>query len=143
MNSPLVVLAALFVSGLAPAQAQTADSAATHPAFWGAPSVDGGKCCATLGEVRSHIDELDHEIIRLMAERGKYVAEAGRFKANPAAVSAPARVEEIIAKVRRIARENGLAESVAESSYRAMIAAFEDYERAEWTRRNTDGGKQP
>jgi isochorismate pyruvate lyase len=51
-------------------------------------------------------------------------------------VSAPARVEEIIAKVKSIARENGLAESVAERSYRAMIAAFEDYEREEWTRRN-------
>jgi len=86
---------------LTQAYAQTADSAATHPAFWGSPSVDGGKCCANLGEVRSHIDALDHEIIRLMAERGKYVAEAGRFKANPAAVSAPARVEEIIVKVRK------------------------------------------
>jgi isochorismate pyruvate lyase len=143
MNSPLVVLAGLFVSGLTQAHAQTADSAATHPAFWGSPSVDGGKCCASLGEVRSHIDGLDHEIIRLMAERGKYVAEAGRFKANPAAVSAPARVEEVIAKVRGIAREDGLAESVAESAYRAMIAAFEDYERTEWTRRNAGGAKQP
>jgi isochorismate pyruvate lyase len=143
MNSPLVVLAALFVSGLAQAHAQTADSAAAHPAFWGSPSVDGGKCCANLGEVRGHIDQLDHEIIRLMAERGKYVAEAGRFKADPAAVSAPARVEEIIVKVRAIARENGLAETVAEKSYRAMIAAFEDYERAEWTRRNAGGAKRP
>jgi chorismate mutase len=68
-----------------------------------------------------------------------YVAEAGRFKANPASVSAPARVEAIIAKVRTIARQNGLAESVAERSYRAMIAAFEDYERDEWMRRNGEG----
>jgi isochorismate pyruvate lyase len=71
-----------------------------------------------------------------MAERGQYVAEAGRFKADPSAVSAPARVEAIIAKVKAMAREDGLAESVAERSYRAMIAAFEDYEREEWTRRN-------
>ncbi len=71
-----------------------------------------------------------------MAERGQYVAEAGRFKANPAAISAPARVEAIIVKVKAIAREDGLAESVAERAYRAMIAAFEDYERDEWTRRN-------
>jgi isochorismate pyruvate lyase len=136
MISWLFVLAVLFVSGGIPAHAQTADNAATHPAYWGAPSVDGGKCCANLLEVRDNIDRLDHEIIRLMAERGQYVVEAGRFKRDPAAVSAPARVEEIIAKVRTIAHENGLAESVAERSYRAMIAAFEDYERAEWTRRN-------
>jgi len=35
-----------------------------------------------------------------------------------------------------MAREDGLAESVAERSYRAMIAAFEDFEREDWTRRN-------
>ena len=143
MNSRLFVLAILFVSGAGHACAQSADNAATHAAYWGAPSVDGGKCCANLLEVRANIDRLDHEIIRLMAERGRYVAEAGRFKANPAAVSAPARVEEIIAKVRTIARENGLAEGVAERSYRAMIAAFEDYEREEWTRRNVEGAATP
>jgi isochorismate pyruvate lyase len=87
--------------------------------------------------VRDNIDRIDREIIRLMAERGQYVAEAGRFKANPAAVSAPQRVDQIIAKIRSIAREDGLAESVAERSYRAMIAAFEDYEREDWTRRNS------
>ena len=49
-----------------------------------------------------------------MAERGKYVAEAGRFKKDPAAVSAPARVEAIIARVRALAAADGLAPEVAE-----------------------------
>jgi isochorismate pyruvate lyase len=142
MKSPLFVFAALIVSGLASVQAQTADDAG-RPALWGAPSIDGGKCCASLQEVRGNIDRIDREIIRLMAERGRYVAEAGRFKANPAAVSAPTRVEEIIAKVRKIAAEDGLAENVAEAAYRAMIAAFEDYERAEWTRRNAGENAKP
>src|SRR5271163_1884556 len=89
--------AALLCSfGAASAQ----DDAATHPAYWGSPSVDGGKCCETLAEVRQNIDRIDHAIVALMAERGKYVAEASRFKKDPAAVSAPARVEAIIAKVR-------------------------------------------
>jgi isochorismate pyruvate lyase len=109
---------------------------ADPPAYWGSPSVDGGKCCASLGEVRDNIDRIDRQIVALMAERAKYVGEAGRFKADPAAVSAPARVEAIIVKVKALAREDGLAEPVAESSYRAMIAAFEDYEREEWARRN-------
>jgi len=115
------------------------DAAPEHPAYWGSPSVDGGKCCASLAEVRDNIDRIDRRIVALMAEREKYVAEAGRFKADPAAVSAPARVEAIIAKVKAIASQDGLAESVAERSYRAMIAAFEDYEREEWTRRNAGG----
>ena len=140
MNLRPLLLAALMALPNAPARA---DDAASTRAYWGAPSVDGGKCCASLAEVRDNIDRIDRQIVALMAEREKYVAEAGRFKADPAAVSAPARVEAIIAKVRAIAREDGLAESVAERSYRAMIAAFEDYEREEWTRRNAGGATPP
>jgi len=138
MNARPYVLA-LMLAWPASAALAGDDAAPTHPAYWGAPSVDGGKCCASLAEVRDNIDRLDRQIVALMAERGKYVAEASRFKADPAAVSAPARVEAIVAKVKAIAREDGLAESVAERSYRAMIAAFEDYEREEWTRRNAGG----
>ena len=106
------------------------------PAYWGSPSVDGGQCCETLAQVRQHIDAIDAEIIKQMAERQKYVTEAGRFKKDPASVSAPARVEAIIAKVKANAAAAGLSPDVAERAYRAMIAAFEDYEREEWTRRN-------
>jgi isochorismate pyruvate lyase len=140
MNVRIFALAGLLCSvGAASAE----DAATAHPAYWGSPSVDGGKCCSNLGEVRENIDRLDRQIIQLMAERGKYVAEAGRFKSDPAAVSAPARVEVIVAKVRQIASEAGLAETVAERTYRAMIAAFEDYEREEWTRRNAGAGTAP
>jgi isochorismate pyruvate lyase len=135
MTLNLLALAALAIL-VAMGATAGAEDAANPPALWGAPSVDGGKCCASLAEVRDNIDRIDRQIVSLMAERGKYVSEAGRFKADPAAVSAPARVEAIIVKVRGLAREDGLAEDVAERSYRAMIAAFEDYERAEWTRRN-------
>ena len=116
--------------------AARAEDAATHPAYWGEPTVDGGKCCQTLGEVRDNIDHIDRAIIALMAERQKYVAEAGRFKPDPAAVSAPARVEAIIAKVKAMAADDGLAPEVAERAYRAMVAAFEDFEREEWTKKN-------
>jgi isochorismate pyruvate lyase len=126
---------ALAVLLAAPVAALAADQS-DAPAYWGTPSVDGGKCCASLGEVRDNIDRIDRQIVALMAERAKYVGEAGRFKADPAAVSAPARVEAIILKVKALAREDGLAEPVAERTYRALIAAFEDYEREEWARRN-------
>ena len=106
-----------------------------RPAYWGSPSVDGGKCCASLAEVRVNIDRIDRQMIALMAERGKYVAEAGRFKKDPAAVSAPARVDAIIVRVRKMAEADGLSPQVADKTYRAMIAAFEDYERAEWGKR--------
>ncbi len=106
------------------------------PAFWGQPSVDGGQCCQSLAQVREHIDAIDAEMIKLMAERQKYVTEAGRFKKDPASVSAPARVEAIIVKVRASAEAAGLSPDVGERTYRAMIGAFEDYERAVWLAKN-------
>ena len=136
----LLLAAALIVSyRSAKAQSDPAD----HPAYWGKPSVDGGKCCETLAEVRENIDRIDRQILTLMAERGKYVAEAGRFKANPAAVADPTRVEAIIAKVRTNAGEDDLSPEVAERTYRAMIAAFEDYEREDWIKRNAGGAGAP
>ena len=120
-----------------------AEEPASGRAYWGEPSVDGGKCCKTLAEVRDNIDRIDRDLVRLMAEREKYVAEAGRFKANPAAVSAPARVEQVIEKVKGLARENGLSEAVAERTFRAMIAGFEDYERDVWAKKNGAGDEAP
>ncbi len=125
-----------LLAGIALAAPALADDAPTHPAYWGSPSVDGGKCCQTLAEVRDNIDRIDREIVTLMAERQKYVGEAGRFKKDPAAVSAPARVEAIIVEVKALAGEAGLAPNVAEKTYRAMIAAFEDYERSAWLKQN-------
>lgn len=104
----------------------------TRPALWGQPSVEGGKCCQTLGEVRANIDRIDARLLAAMAERGRYVAEAGRFKQDPAAVSDPARVAAILARIGKLAQGEGLAPEVAQKTYAAMIAAFEDYERAEW-----------
>ena len=114
---------------------------APPPAYWGSPSVDGGKCCQSLAEVREHIDAIDAQILKLMAERQKYVTEAGRFKKDPASVSAPARVEAIIVKVRAGAEAAGLSPEVAERAWRAMIAGFEDYERAVWLAKNPTPAK--
>jgi isochorismate pyruvate lyase len=105
---------------------------ADRPAYWGQPSVDGGKCCATLAEVRANIDRIDRMLLAAMAERGRYVAEAGRFKKDPAAVSDPVRVQSIVARVGKLAEAKGLPPEVAQKTFAAMIAAFEDYERAEW-----------
>lgn len=107
-----------------------ADEPSTNTAaFRGQPSADGGKCCQTLSEVREHIDDIDQKIITLMAERQQYVHEAARFKANPAQVEAPARVDEVLQKVSRIAVKDGLSPDVAQVTYRAMINGFIDYEQ--------------
>ena len=69
MKLRLLAVAAALLAAAAPA---LADDAADHPAYWGTPSVDGGKCCATLADVRVNIDRIDRQIDALMAERGQY-----------------------------------------------------------------------
>ena len=121
-----VVGAALAGLGAAAvAQAPSTDTAA----YWGRPSVDGGRCCRTLGEVRGNIDRIDGALVALMAERGRYVHEAARFKRDPAAVEDVGRVEAIIRKVRGLAADAGLDPEVAERTYRTMIAGFTEDEQ--------------
>ena len=79
---------ALLAGSVFAADAPTTDT----KAFWGKPQAAGGTCCETLGEVRTNIDRIDHQIVALIGERGSYVREAARFKANPAAVEDKARV---------------------------------------------------
>ena len=102
-------------------------------ALWGTPGADGGKCCQTLGEVRSNIDRIDRAIVRLLAERSQYVHEAARFKPNAAQVEAPARAEAVVQRARRLAAEDGLAPAVAETTYRAMLRAFTEDEQRQFS----------
>jgi isochorismate pyruvate lyase len=84
--------------------------------------------CNSLAEVRQQIDSIDHEVVGLLARRGKLVAQAAAFKQTTDDVRAPARVEQVIAKVRGIAAQTGASPQVVEQVYRAMIAAFIDEE---------------
>lgn len=87
--------------------------------------------CQTLDEVREHIDQLDRQIVGLIAQRGRYVSQAARFKKDSHAVKSPQRVEQVFAKVRALADELGANPHVTEQVYRAMIAAFIQQELAE------------
>lgn len=90
--------------------------------------------CESLDQVRAQIDGLDREIVTLLAERGDYVRQAARFKKTKDDVAAPARVEQVIDKVRVLARESGANPDLVERVYRAMIAAFIEAEQNEHTR---------
>lgn len=86
--------------------------------------------CANLGEIRANIDRLDREIVRLLAQRGKFVVQAARFKKTEADVQAPSRVEEVVGNVRRLAMEYGASPEVIEKGYRVLVAGFTDEELA-------------
>ena len=90
--------------------------------------------CDTMADVRQHIDALDNRIVALLAERSGYVAQAARIKQNSDQIFDGPRIEFIIDRVRAQAREAGAPEAVMEATYRAMIAAFIDFERGEFSR---------
>ena len=88
--------------------------------------------CGSLEEVRTHIDAIDERIVALLAERGGYVHQAARFKRDPEAVRAPARVEQVIARVVTLAQHTGANPHVTAQVYRAMIDAFIHAELTEY-----------
>ena len=88
--------------------------------------------CESLADVRTEIDRLDERIVGLLATRGSYVLAAARFKRSEAEVSAPQRVEQVIARVRAMAQAQGASADVVERVYRELITAFTDAERDHW-----------
>ena len=90
--------------------------------------------CSSLEEVRSNIDRIDNEIIKLIAERGNYVIQASKL--NKASVKAPDCVDAVIAKVRNMAKEYGADANMAEALYREMISRFVTMELQEFSNSN-------
>ncbi|RAK29807.1 isochorismate pyruvate lyase [Actinoplanes lutulentus] len=85
----------------------------------------------SLADIRDQIDALDAEVVRHLAARERLVRRAAAFKTNDHAVRAPARVDQVIARVRALSTEAGASPDVAEQVYRAMISAFITLELAE------------
>ncbi|WP_336803466.1 chorismate mutase [Erwinia aphidicola] len=83
---------------------------------------------SSIEDIRNRIDEIDSELVKLIAQRSECVKAAAAFKSDHSAVRAPDRVQQIINKVRKQATEAGLPEVIIEKVYRSMIGAFIDYE---------------
>ncbi len=88
--------------------------------------------CNSLEEVRANIDRIDDEIIKLIAERGTYVVQASAFKKDEESVKDTGRVEKVIAKVRKKAKEYGANPDMLDALYREMISWFVNLEMSEF-----------
>jgi isochorismate pyruvate lyase len=77
-----------------------------------------------LGEVRTNIDRIDDQILRLMAERSRYVAQAERFKTSAATVRDETRIRQILTRIREKAARQGVNPDIAEATFRAMVEGF-------------------
>jgi isochorismate pyruvate lyase len=81
------------------------------------------RTCADMGEVRREIDRIDRQLIRLVAERTGYIAEAARIKTCETTVRDEARIEDVVAKVKAEAAAHGLDADLAETVWRALVEA--------------------
>ena len=88
--------------------------------------------CNSIEEVRNNINDIDEQIVKLIALRGQFVKQAAKFKKDSDAVKAPKRVEEVISKVKKLAQLNGANEEVVENIYRTMINSFIKLEMKEF-----------
>jgi isochorismate pyruvate lyase len=77
----------------------------------------------TMDELRAGIDALDARLVALLAERVRHIDRAAELKAvNGLPANIPARVEEVVAKVKAQAALHGLDPALAEQVWRGLIA---------------------
>jgi isochorismate pyruvate lyase len=82
----------------------------------------------SLTRVRAEIDQVDDELVAILARREQLVRRAGDLKSDESAVRAPERVEQVIAGVRRRAAAHGADADIVERVYRTMIDCNIDLE---------------
>ncbi len=88
--------------------------------------------CQDMGDIRSAIDELDNNILKLMSQRLEYVKEASRFKKDETDVRDANRVTAVIESKKKLAIEYGLSPELVANIYELMIANFIEKELVEW-----------
>ncbi|MFE4837777.1 chorismate mutase [Arthrobacter sp. NPDC056691] len=81
-----------------------------------------------LAAVRVAVDEVDEQIVTLIARRERLIRIAGTLKGDDAEVRAPGRVERVIEHVRLAAEKKEIDPDIVETTYRAMISKFIELE---------------
>lgn len=88
--------------------------------------------CRTMTEVRAGVDALDRKLVEMLAARQAYMDAAARIKTDRDRVYDAERIEDVVAKIRAAAREQGLSEAIAEPVWRTLIDRCIAHELAVW-----------
>lgn len=86
--------------------------------------------CKSLGEIRSHIDQLDRSLIAAISRRQEYVHAAARFKRSEDQVHAHDRQRSMLAARRNWAESDGVDPDMIEVLFRTMVEHFVKAEMA-------------
>ena len=86
-------------------------------------------------QVRAGVDQVDRELVALLARRFGYMDAAARIKPDRDAVRDEARKAQVIAHVRGLARAAGLPEESLAALWDGLVEASIAYELAAYDRR--------
>jgi isochorismate pyruvate lyase len=84
--------------------------------------------CETMADVRRGVDVVDEEMVRLLAERFRFMDAAARIKPDRGAVRDEARKAEVLRNVAAHARAQGAPEAAIAELYERLIEASIAYE---------------
>lgn len=84
--------------------------------------------CPEMGKIREDIDSLDKDILQLLKKRLNLIEQAALVKPERNQVRDQARIDEVIALIRREAQEVNYPEDMAEVIWKNIIELSIDYE---------------
>lgn len=90
------------------------------------------KKCSTLQEARDEIDNVDREIVELIAKRNEYIKQIAHFKTSIEDIKADDRIADVIANVRAQAISLGLSPNLINDLYVRMINEMIESEISEF-----------
>lgn len=97
------------------------------------------KDCQSMSDVRTEVDRVDRDLVRLIVERQSYMEAAARIKTDRASVYDSDRIEDVVRKVKAAALEAGLSTEIAEPVWRELIKQSIAYEFKVWDRQREVG----
>jgi isochorismate pyruvate lyase len=90
------------------------------------------KKCTTLAEAREKIDQVDEEIVKLIAKRNNYIKQIAHFKTSVDEIKAEDRITDVISRVREQAISLDLSPNLINELYVKMIDAMVESEVSEF-----------
>ena len=88
--------------------------------------------CLTMGDVREGVDQLDRDLVMLLARRFGYMDAAARIKQDRSAVRDEPRKARVISAAMADAQGRGLPETVIGQMWEVLVEGSIAYELARW-----------
>ncbi|MRI83128.1 MAG: chorismate mutase [Nitratiruptor sp.] len=90
------------------------------------------KECKSLEEVRQEIDKIDEEIVKLIAQRSRYVKQAAKFKVSVEEIKSQERIDHVLSHVRHLAASLGISPNLVADIFKILIDKMVEMEIEEF-----------